>query len=624
VVEEIAQYDDEPGQRVFQALLRRLHGRHSYARPVLGLAREVRSHSAARLRRLPSPQLRRQPRHPGGRRRGRGGQGRGRGPARARIPARRALPARRAAARGPAGRTAGAPAPRRRAGGAPDDRLASASGRRPGGPGDRHRVGGARPRRGLAPGPRDPAPRSAGVGGELQLRVDAPPRHLHHPRPHHRAAGRGRGGGAVRPGRPPVRPADRRRGAGPRPRDPRERPDLPPGDRPGAGPRARLLRHRVRRSRPRAAYYAALAQLTPEAVRAACARLLAPRLASVSAELPEQQTSAAALRGSSGRSSARRPRATPARVRRRSSAPTASASSASSSNGLRVRASSTPACRWPPAGWSGPADSARAGRARRRRGHHRGPAHPRRRKPRRRRDQPQRRRARRLARRLRRPQQRRPALGVAGPRRGRAPRTSRSSAPARRASPGTSSPRSAASPCKSSPPRPTTPPSWRSGPCSHAVLRRAPLQPPAARHPSGLRALTGPRLRALWTRDYPLQDARSSRSSATSTSRPRWRTIKPGLWHRSQGTGPQGQLQNHRAARPAGPRERTIYKDREQAHVALGFPGLRLGDRRGAGARRALHGARRPERALFVALREPRASSTRSPSAASRAATPAT
>ena len=50
VVEEIKQYDDEPGQRVFQALLRRLHGRHSYSRPVLGLVREVRNHSAARLR----------------------------------------------------------------------------------------------------------------------------------------------------------------------------------------------------------------------------------------------------------------------------------------------------------------------------------------------------------------------------------------------------------------------------------------------------------------------------------------------------------------------------------------------------------------------------------------------
>ena len=50
VVEEIKQYDDEPGQRAFQQLSRRVHGAHSYSRPVLGLAREVRGHTAARLR----------------------------------------------------------------------------------------------------------------------------------------------------------------------------------------------------------------------------------------------------------------------------------------------------------------------------------------------------------------------------------------------------------------------------------------------------------------------------------------------------------------------------------------------------------------------------------------------
>jgi zinc protease len=50
VIEEIKQYDDEPGQRVFQSLLRRVHGRHSYGRPVLGLAREVRGHTPTRLR----------------------------------------------------------------------------------------------------------------------------------------------------------------------------------------------------------------------------------------------------------------------------------------------------------------------------------------------------------------------------------------------------------------------------------------------------------------------------------------------------------------------------------------------------------------------------------------------
>lgn len=52
VVEEIKQYDDEPGQRAVQALMGMIHGGHAYGRPVLGLAREVRSHDAARLRRF--------------------------------------------------------------------------------------------------------------------------------------------------------------------------------------------------------------------------------------------------------------------------------------------------------------------------------------------------------------------------------------------------------------------------------------------------------------------------------------------------------------------------------------------------------------------------------------------
>jgi len=50
VVEEIKQYDDEPGQRAGQALVSMVHREHAYARPVLGLAKEVRSHGARRLR----------------------------------------------------------------------------------------------------------------------------------------------------------------------------------------------------------------------------------------------------------------------------------------------------------------------------------------------------------------------------------------------------------------------------------------------------------------------------------------------------------------------------------------------------------------------------------------------
>jgi zinc protease len=50
VLEEIKQYDDDPGARATQDLLAALFGRHDYARPVLGLAHEVRRHDAARLR----------------------------------------------------------------------------------------------------------------------------------------------------------------------------------------------------------------------------------------------------------------------------------------------------------------------------------------------------------------------------------------------------------------------------------------------------------------------------------------------------------------------------------------------------------------------------------------------
>jgi len=50
VVEEIKQYDDEPSARAAQTLLSRVHAGHAYARPVLGTVSEVRSHSVRRLR----------------------------------------------------------------------------------------------------------------------------------------------------------------------------------------------------------------------------------------------------------------------------------------------------------------------------------------------------------------------------------------------------------------------------------------------------------------------------------------------------------------------------------------------------------------------------------------------
>ncbi len=50
VVEEIKQYDDDPGARAAEALLARVHAEHAYARPVLGRVGEVRAHSLRRLR----------------------------------------------------------------------------------------------------------------------------------------------------------------------------------------------------------------------------------------------------------------------------------------------------------------------------------------------------------------------------------------------------------------------------------------------------------------------------------------------------------------------------------------------------------------------------------------------
>lgn len=52
VVEEIRQYDDDPGSCATQSLVEALYGRHPYARPVLGTASEVRGHDASRLRRF--------------------------------------------------------------------------------------------------------------------------------------------------------------------------------------------------------------------------------------------------------------------------------------------------------------------------------------------------------------------------------------------------------------------------------------------------------------------------------------------------------------------------------------------------------------------------------------------
>lgn len=50
VVEEIKQYNDDPGSRAAQLLLAQVHADHAYGRPVLGTLAEVRGHTARRLR----------------------------------------------------------------------------------------------------------------------------------------------------------------------------------------------------------------------------------------------------------------------------------------------------------------------------------------------------------------------------------------------------------------------------------------------------------------------------------------------------------------------------------------------------------------------------------------------
>ncbi|MBX7078919.1 MAG: insulinase family protein [Nannocystaceae bacterium] len=50
VLEEIKQYDDDPASRAMQDMTAGLYGAHGYARPVLGTAPEVAAHTTARLR----------------------------------------------------------------------------------------------------------------------------------------------------------------------------------------------------------------------------------------------------------------------------------------------------------------------------------------------------------------------------------------------------------------------------------------------------------------------------------------------------------------------------------------------------------------------------------------------
>ncbi len=583
VVEEIAQYDDEPGQRVFQHLLRRLHGRHSYARPVLGLAREVRSHSAARLRSYHRRS------YAGSRvtlvvvgavevakvvataRRALGS-----------LPAARPLPAEPP----PASQTVGPrvhlrradvqevhlmigwPAPAVGDPEAPAIDIASVVL----GHGEASRLVRETRRR-------DQLVSEVSCSCESMRRRGSFIVHAHTTAPQAEAAIAALFAQVARLCAQPIDAEELARARAILESDPIYRQETVQGRAHALGYYATVFGDLGRER----AYYAALAQLTPESVRAACARLLAPQLASVSAELPEEHTSAAALkrlertiarqvpghpRGGGGRA--------PARVRPPKLRADRFGVISVELAGLRVRAivdTGVPMAAgwlvWPggqarePAALAGAAATTAAlltrGDAR-----HSG-------------DQ------------ISRSVDGRAASldGFAG----------RNSVGLRWESLARDAPEllDLALECARSPSFPGS---------ELAEERRVALQELAAEaddpaqlairamnaafygdHPfsrpvrgtaSGLRAQTGPRLRELWTRDYPLQDAVLSLVGDIDL---------PALLAQIElflGTGRKGHVRKARpkvvAPRlPDGSRERTIFKDREQAHIALGFPGLQIG-----------------------------------------------
>jgi zinc protease len=105
-----------------------------------------------------------------------------------------------------------------------------------------------------------------------------------------------------------------------------------------------------------------------------------------------------------------------------------------------------------------------------------------------------------------------------------------------------------------------------------------PLGRPVRGTRAGLRALSSARLAALWRR-HALADAVLAVAGDFDLE-----ALRAQL-DRVVGTGPQGHVPQDRSKPPpppgpTGARERILYKDREQAHIALGFPGLTIGDPR--------------------------------------------
>ena len=576
VVEEIAQYDDEPGQRVFQALLRRLHGRHSYARPVLGLAREVRSHSAARLR--------------GYHRRNYAGD---------RITLvvvgavevpRVVAAARRALGWLPAARPLLAEAPPATQQVGPRVHLRRADVQ------EAHlMLGWPAPPVGDPEAPaidiasvvlghgeasrlvretrrRDQLVSEVSCSCESMRRRGSFIVHAHTTAPQAEAAVAALFAQVARLCAQPIDAEELARARAILESDPIYRQETVQGRAHALGYYASVFGDLGRER----AYYAALAQLTPEAVRAACARVLAPHLASVSAELPEQQTSLAALR----RLERTIARQVPARAPTRARAPKLRADRfgvvALELGGLRVRAivdAGVPMAAgwlvWPggqvrePVALAGAAATTAAlltrGDAR-----HTGD------------------------------EISRSVDGRAASLDGFAGRNSvglRWESLARDAA----ELLDLALECARTPSFPGA---------ELAEERRVALQELAAEaddpaqlairamsalfygeHPfsrpvrgtaSGLRAQTGPRLRALWTRDYPLHDAVLALVGDIDLAA-LLDQVRLALGPGRKGHVRKASPKVAPPRLPTGPRERTIYKDREQAHIALGFPGLRIG-----------------------------------------------
>jgi zinc protease len=107
-----------------------------------------------------------------------------------------------------------------------------------------------------------------------------------------------------------------------------------------------------------------------------------------------------------------------------------------------------------------------------------------------------------------------------------------------------------------------------------------PLRRPLRGTPAGLRALTQERLAGLWRGDYPLGRAVLGVVGDIDLDAvlAKLTQVDAELSRRTGRKGPAPKARTTPVGR--GPRERVVLKDREQAHIAVGFPGLVLGDPR--------------------------------------------